>query len=179
MKSLEFSRQMKAPTAIAWAVVSDVAGFGDVAPNLSRAEVLSGAGEGMQRRCYDSRGRGWDEDCTLWEEGRRYEMRVRTETYPFMLRQMFRGFRGRWEVEPAEEGALVRMGYEVEPSRLGEVLWFAIGRVFERQCERLLDNWQLEIEARAAPATAVVDPEESRPSSRRPATAPEHQSCRT
>ena len=112
----------------------------------------------MQRRCYDSRGRGWDEDCTLWEEGRRYEMRVRTETYPFMLRQMFRGFRGRWEVEPAEEGALVTMGYEVEPSRLGEVLWFAIGRVFERQCERLLDNWQLEIEARAAPATAVVDP---------------------
>jgi hypothetical protein len=48
----------------------------------------------MLRRCYDGRGRGWDEVCTLWEEGRRYQMRVRTETYPFPLRQMFRELRG-------------------------------------------------------------------------------------
>ncbi|HEU4735753.1 MAG TPA: hypothetical protein VFS48_01845 [Solirubrobacterales bacterium] len=54
----------------------------------------------MQRRCFDSRGRGWDEVCTLWEEGHRYSMRVRTETYPFALRQMFRRFSGTWEVEP-------------------------------------------------------------------------------
>jgi ribosome-associated toxin RatA of RatAB toxin-antitoxin module len=153
VKSLEFSRYMGAPPATAWEVVSDVAGFGEVAPNLSRAEVLAGAGEGMRRRCYDSRGRGWEEDCTLWEEGRSYEMRVRTETYPFVLRKMFRGFRGRWEVEPQEGGTIVTMRYEVEPSRLGKMLWFAIGRVFERQCELLLDNWQREIESRVPAAT--------------------------
>lgn len=90
MRSLVFRGYVEAPQEAAWEVVSDVAGFGDVAPNLSRAEVLEGTGEGMQRRCYDKGGRGWDEVCTLWEEGRRYEMRVRTETYPFPLRQMFR-----------------------------------------------------------------------------------------
>jgi len=149
MKSLSFSRKVEAPSPIAWEVVSDVARFGDVARNLSRVELLEGGGEGMVRRCYDSRGRGWDEDCTLWEEGRRYEMRVRTETYPFALRQMFRGFRGRWEVQPSGNGTLVGMRYDVEPSTLGRLLWPALHVVFKRQCELLLDEWQRRIEERA------------------------------
>jgi len=150
MKTLEFSRAIEAAPDVVWSVVSDVVGFADVAPNLSRAEVIEGRGEGMVRRCYDGRGRGWDEVCTLWEEGRRYEMRVRTETYPFPLRQMFRGFRGTWEVEPEGGGTLVAMRYDVEPSALGRLLWWPIRRTFARQCEELLDNWQREIEARAA-----------------------------
>jgi ribosome-associated toxin RatA of RatAB toxin-antitoxin module len=109
MKSMVFTRSVQASPDVAWEVVSDVGGFGDVAPNLSRAEVLEGQGQGMVRRCYDARGRGWSEDCTLWEEGHRYEMRVRTETYPFPLRQLFRDFRGTWEVEPSAEGTLVSM----------------------------------------------------------------------
>lgn len=150
MKTLEFSRAVGVAPDLAWQVVSDVVGFGDVAPNLSRAEILEGRGEGMLRRCYDGRGRGWNEVCTLWDEGRRYEMRVRTETYPSPLRQMFREFRGAWEVEPAGGGSTVSMRYQVEPSVLGRLLWRPIRRTFERQCELLLDNWQREIEARVA-----------------------------
>lgn len=152
MKSLVFSRQVEAPPDAAWGVVSDLAAFGDAAPGLSRVEVSDDFGQGMRRRCYDSRGRGWDEVCTLWEEGRRYEMRVQTETYPFPLRQMFRAFQGAWEVEPAGEGALVSMRYEVEPSALGMLLWPVIRFTFKRQCEQLLDNWQRRIEAQATTA---------------------------
>jgi hypothetical protein len=46
-------------------------------------------------------------------------MRVRTETYPVPLRQMFRAFQGAWEVEPTEGGTLISMRYEVEPSAWG------------------------------------------------------------
>lgn len=120
MVALAFSRAVSAPAAVAWEVVSDMSAFGEAAPGLSRTEVVSGAGEGMRRRCYDARGRGWDEVCTVWDEGRRYSMRVKTETYPFPLRQMFRGFAGAWAVEPdGPESALVTMDYQLELSPLG------------------------------------------------------------
>ena len=154
MKALEFSRPVRATPAVAWEVVADLERFGDAAPGLSRVEVADAPGQGMRRRCYDTRGRGWDEVCTLWEEGRRYEMRVRTETYPVPLRQMFRGFQGAWEVTPADGGTLVAMRYEVEPSALALLLWPAIRFSFGRQCERLLDNWQRQIEAGKADARA-------------------------
>ena len=103
----------------------------------------------MQRRCFDSRGRGWDEVCTLWEEeAHRYSMRVKTETYPFPLRQMFRQFAGTWEVEPNRSVARVTMRYKVELSLLGKAFSPFIRRAFARQCNAMLDNWQEEIESR-------------------------------
>lgn len=152
MEPLAFSRTVSGPVGVAWEVVSDMAAFGDAAPGLSKAEVVEGHGEGMRRRCYDSRGRGWEEVCTVWEEGRRYAMRVKTETYPFPLRQMFRSFNGAWEVEPGAAGTLVTMRYEAEFSRLGSALRPLIRRMFARQCEAMLDNWQREIESRARSA---------------------------
>jgi Polyketide cyclase / dehydrase and lipid transport len=153
VEPLFFSRTVSGSIEVAWDVVSDMAGFGDAAPSLSKVEVVEGAGEGMHRRCYDSRGRGWDEVCTVWEEGRRYAMRVKTETYPFPLRQMFRGFSGAWEVEPVTGGTLITMRYETDLSRLGGALRPLIRRMFARQCEAILDNWQREIESRAQSAT--------------------------
>jgi ribosome-associated toxin RatA of RatAB toxin-antitoxin module len=150
MKRLEFSRAIEAAPDLAWSVVSDVVGYADVAPSLSRAEILEGSGEGMVRRCYDGRDRGWSEVCTLWEEGRRYAMRVRTETYPFNLRQIFNDVRGEWEVAPSPEGAMVTMRFDLQPSALGRALWWPLRRTFARQSELLLDNWQRDIEARAA-----------------------------
>lgn len=47
-------------------------------------------------------------------------MRVKTETYPFPLRQMFRRFGGTWEVELYRSVARVTMRYEVELSPLGK-----------------------------------------------------------
>jgi hypothetical protein len=84
----------------------------------------------------------------MWEEGHRYAMRVKTETYPFPLRQMFRGFSGTWEVEPSMGDARVMMRYEVELSLLGKTIGPLIRKVFARQCNAMLDNWQRQIEAR-------------------------------
>lgn len=103
----------------------------------------------MQRRCFDSRGRDWDEVCTLWEEGHRYSMPVKTETYPFPLRQMFRQFGGTWEVEPYMSVSRVTMRYDVELSPLGKAFGPLIRRAFARQCHAMLDNWQEEIESRS------------------------------
>lgn len=75
-------------------------------------------------------------------------MRVKTETYPFPLRQMFRQFGGIWEVEPNRSVARVTMRYEVELSLLGKVFTPLIRRAFARQCNAMLDNWQEEIESR-------------------------------
>jgi len=80
MLTLETARIVEAPTDIVWDVVSDVTGYADAVPGLSRAEVVAGSGEGMQRRCYDAGGRGWSETCTLWEEGHRYAFKVDTST---------------------------------------------------------------------------------------------------
>jgi carbon monoxide dehydrogenase subunit G len=147
-RTVSVSRRIEAPAAVAWEVISDVVGFGDVAPNLSRAEVVSGEGVGMTRRCYDSRGRGWKETCTLWEEGHRYRMRVDTKTYPFPLRQMFRAFCGEWAVRPAGSDADVSMFYELELSPLGRMLWPLLRGKFAHQCEILLDNWERAITAK-------------------------------
>lgn len=148
IEPLVFTRLVASSTEVAWAIVSDMSAFGDAAPSLSKAEVIDGAGEGMQRRCFDTRGRSWDEVCTLWEEGHRYSMRVRTETYPFALRQMFRRFSGTWEVEPYMSAARVRMRYEVELSLLGRAFSPLICGAFVRQCHTMLDNWQEGIESR-------------------------------
>lgn len=88
MAVLEFSRPIRAPRDSVWSVISDLVGYADVAPNLSGAEIVEGSGEGMKRRCWDTSGGTWMEECTRWEEGRRYEMTVDTSDYPYPFRTM-------------------------------------------------------------------------------------------
>lgn len=103
---------------LVWAVVADVALYAQLATGLSHVEILEGDGQGLRRRCYDTRGRGWNETCTVWEPGRRFQMRVDTASYPFPLRLLLRSFQGTWSVDPAPEGARITVGFDAEP-RLG------------------------------------------------------------
>lgn len=144
MEPLVARRRMDVSTDEAWAVVSDVVGYAEHAPSLSRAEVVEGAGEGMVRRCYDGRGRGWSETCTLWEAGRSYRMQVDTSTYPFPLRQLIREFEGTWSVTPDGGGARVEMRFDAQPrlGPVGRLALRAIRRRGMRECEATLDGFE-------------------------------------
>jgi len=94
-------------------VMPDRAGYAGVANNLSRVEVVSGGGLGMRRRCYDNRGRGWSETCSLWEEGYAYSFDLQTSApdYPYPLREM----KGTWRAEPFKEGSRVILEFVALP----------------------------------------------------------------
>ena len=139
MPVFETERFVAVPVARAWAVVADVVGYADAAPNLTRAVIEAGEGLGMRRRCWDTAGRTWTEQCVLYEEGRRYAMAVDSADYPFPMRAM----EGTWSVEPAGSGTLIRMRFEYEPQggALGRLAMRALRPQFRRLTETLFDNW--------------------------------------
>jgi hypothetical protein len=144
------SRVIAVPPKVAWRVMSDHAGYAEVADNLSKVEVLSGHGLGMTRRCYDTRGRGWSETCTLWQEGQAYAFAVGTNAadYRYPLREL----EGLWRVESVEQGSRVTLEFLARPK------WGLFGRLMlrlfvgpaERICLRLLDRWEARMLSEAA-----------------------------
>ena len=150
MAVYEVRREVAAPPADVWRTVRDVVGYAEVAPNLSRAEIVAGSGEGMIRRCTNTRGGSWSERCTLWDEdARRYRFDVDTSNYPYPFARMA----GTWSVENAPRGAAIGMRFEYEPKygvlgRLADKL--VIRRRFASISERLLDNWEQAILERRA-----------------------------
>lgn len=146
-------RVIPVPAGVAWQVMTDHAGYADVAENLSRVEVISGSGMGMRRRCYDNRGRGWGETCCLWEEGRAYSFEVHTSAadYPYPLREL----KGTWQVEPVEEGLRVILEFVALPKWgfVGRTLMrLAIGNA-SRICLNLLAGWERRMLAEAGAAS--------------------------
>lgn len=136
------SRIVPVSPEAAWKVMTDHQGYAEVADNLSRVEVVSGHGLGMCRRCYDTRGQGWSETCTLWDEGRAYAFSVDTQApdYPYPLRELS----GVWRVEPADGGSRVTLEF-VARARwgvLGQLMLRLLARPAERICLRLLERWE-------------------------------------
>jgi ribosome-associated toxin RatA of RatAB toxin-antitoxin module len=150
MPSFVADRIVQAPADLVWAVVADVAGYAQIAPGLSHVEILHGDQEGLRRRCYDHRGRGWNETCTLWEPGRRYRMQVDTASYPFPLRQLLRAFQGTWSVDPVPEGTRITVGFDAQPrlGLLGRLALRAMGGKADRDLAQLLNNYEHAIWAR-------------------------------
>jgi ribosome-associated toxin RatA of RatAB toxin-antitoxin module len=150
MPTFEATRVVAAPRGRVWEVISDVAGLGAHAPNLSASEVVEGEGEGMVRRCYNNAGDGWSETCTLWVPGQRYTMEVDTSDYPYPLRAM----RGTWAVEDDSGGTRIHLRYEYEPKYgiAGRVLALLMRPVFARTCRRMLDSYEAALGLRATRA---------------------------
>ena len=144
MPSFVADRVVAAPADLAWAVVADLAGYARIAPGLSHVEILGGDGQGLRRRCYDTRGRGWNETCTLWEPGHRFQMRVDTASYPFPLRQLLRGFQGTWSVDAVPGGTRITVQFDAEPrlGLLGRLALRAMGGKADRDLSQLLDNYE-------------------------------------
>ncbi len=136
-------RRLAAPATDVWPLLTDHDLYGRLAPNLSRVEVLGGEGVGMQRRCYDTLGRGWNETCTLWDEGRQFAVDVDTSDYPYPLQAM----RGRWAVEPEGDRSRVTMDFELvpRPGVLGGVFVATMLLAFKPVVRRILRGWEREL----------------------------------
>ena len=147
MSTFKIEREVSAPANLVWQVISDVVGYADIAPNLSKAEIISGQGQGMQRRCWDTRGGTWAEQCVLWEEGRRYSMEVDTSDYPYPFAKM----QGTWGLTEGTQGVQIQMEFDYTP-KYGPLGWMMdkvyIKPAFSRICEKLMDNWESEIKSR-------------------------------
>ncbi len=97
-----------------WPVITDHGLYARLALNLRSAEALTPSGPGFVRRCTDAAGRTWSETCTLWEEGRRFDVDVDVSPadYPYPLQAM----QGSWRVEPAGDGrSTVTMAFAFQP----------------------------------------------------------------
>lgn len=145
-------RRVAAPVERAWAVVSDVARYAEVAGTLHRSEILSGSGVGLVRRCEV-------ETCTRWEPGRAYAFEVDTRApgYPLPLLAL----RGDFEVDALEPVAsLVRVQFTMTP-RGGAATELLLALLFALRGEELvggiLRRWAKRIEEAAHGATGASD----------------------
>ncbi len=140
---VEVSRTIDAPVERAWSVITDHDLYGRLAPNLRGVQAMTPNGPGLERRCVDSLGRGWNESCTLWDEGRRFAVEVDTSDYPYPLEIM----RGMWWVEPVDahhSRAGMRFEFAARPGLWGR-FFVAIMRVaFRPVVGRILRGWQRE-----------------------------------
>lgn len=116
-----------APADALWNVIGDLGSIADHSPDLQSSTLVQGdeAGLGSARRCVDQQGKGWTEVCTAWEPGRAFTLRFDADApdFPFP----FRALVGGWIVEPAEDGARVRIWWDLVPNtRFGGGLLVAV-----------------------------------------------------
>jgi hypothetical protein len=142
-------RKVHGSRELAWDVVTDHELYGRLAPNLSAVHVQSGTGAGMVRVCSNNAGDEWSETCTVWDEGERFEVDVRTDDYPYPLAVI----RGSWWVQ--SEGAATSVvgmdfRYQPLPGFKGRIFAAAMQAAFPMVLRRILRGWEREIEQRSA-----------------------------
>lgn len=142
-------RLVHANSERAWAVISDVARFADVAGTLHRSEIVSGAGVGMVRKCEDTNGACWLETCRRWEPGKAYAFEVDTSapSYPLPLKTM----RGDFEVDPVDDGhSTIRIRFTFS-ARGGWITELLLGLTFALRGDAIvgsiLTHWAARIES--------------------------------
>jgi ribosome-associated toxin RatA of RatAB toxin-antitoxin module len=146
VKQLRYERTINSPKATVWSVISDVAKYHLVAPNIDDVKVISGKGEGMVRSCSHGKD-SWTETCSLWAEEEEYAFEVNTAApdYPYP----FKYLKGNWKVEETDDAQTkVNMIFEFEYKRKFQN-WFLhpiLKGKFSKTAGELLDNWQREIE---------------------------------
>ena len=148
--SIETSRVVDAPLDVVWSVVSDAGGYHTVVDTLAHTEIISGQGDGMVRHCVDTKGREWNETCTMWNEDASFRMTVDLASYPASFRAMFKRVEGTWSVTPTETGTLITIRFDGETKLgpLGSLAVAAMGRV--GVLSGILDGYQAQISQRLA-----------------------------
>ena len=146
IKRMSFERTVKATIASVWKVISDVANYHEVAPNVDDVKIISGEGKGMVRSCSHGKD-SWTETCSLWEEEKEYAFEVKTDApdYPYP----FKYLKGNWKVEAIDNSQTrVIMLFEFEYKRKFQnwLLHPILKGKFGKTAEKLLDNWQNQIE---------------------------------
>ena len=141
-KELNFERTITKDAGSVWNVISDVANYHHVAPNIDDVKIVSGSGEGMVRQCSQGKG-SWTEDCVLWKEGEQFSFRVNTDApdYPFPLSFL----QGTWKVTPnGRNQSKIEMKFEFQYKRkiLNVLLHPMMAPKFGSIVRELLDNWE-------------------------------------
>lgn len=147
MPVFEMTRTVKAHIDLAWEVISDVAGLAEMAPHISKVEILAGQGVGLRRRVYDRRGEWWEEECIAWEDLKSYTMRVDTSHYPFAFSKM----EFTWSLEERPKNILIRTRYDYTPKYgvIGELLLkMRFRQRFEQTSAALMEHWIQRIHTR-------------------------------
>lgn len=142
MKHFRFERIIKADKKSVWNVISDVANYDKVAPNIDAVKIIEGQGLGMVRSCSHGND-NWTENCTLWQEEKTYSFVVNTNdaNYPYP----FKFLKGTWQVEEinANETKIVMLfDFEYKRKFQNWLLHPLLRGKFTNTAEKLLDNWQ-------------------------------------
>lgn len=145
------TRAVAAPTETVWAVMTDHPAYADVASNISKVELLSGDGIGMERRCYGPKGENWRETCDLFDPGRAYGFRIHTDApdYPYPIAEL----QGRWSVVPKGTGSEFSIHIDAKPKGnflMRSLFKMAAKRKFKPILIDLADGWSARMEKEAA-----------------------------
>jgi ribosome-associated toxin RatA of RatAB toxin-antitoxin module len=145
-KVFQFVRKVKGTKSKVWDVISDVANYHEVAPNIDGSKIISGEKRGLVRTCSHGKD-SWTETCTLWEEEKQYSFMVDTKApdYPYPLKSL----KGTWIVEEiSAHESEITMVFEFEYKKaIQNILVHPFMKYeFTKVCKELLDNWQKLIE---------------------------------
>jgi len=154
MPVIERHRTVDAPIDVVWDVITDHDRYGEVAPNLASVEVIAGADAGLVRRCVDTDGNEWTEQCTRWEPGRTFAVAVDVATSEFH-RSLFSRFEGEWRVEETPEGVLITIRFDFDPryGPLGILITTVLRYKAPPIIDTIFDRWEVEIRRRVDPAS--------------------------
>ncbi|GAA3605297.1 SRPBCC family protein [Flavivirga amylovorans] len=147
LKVFKFKRKVHGSKSKVWKVISDVANYHEVAPNIDDSKVISGEKKGMVRSCSHGKD-SWTETCTLWEDEKQYSFIVNTKApdYPYPLRSL----KGTWIVDTISSNENeITMIFEFEYKKaIQNILVHPLMKYkFTKVCKELLDNWQKMIES--------------------------------
>lgn len=152
LRTIEVHRTIEAAPDATWAVVTDHDLYARLAPNLSRVGPFVPTQGTAQtgRRCWDVRGRYWDETLTSWEPGRAFSVEVdtRADSYPYPLDEM----RGTWSLTACgPDRTLVTMRFEVLPRRgaAGRAFASTLAATGPAMMRTIIAGWESEVMARS------------------------------
>ncbi len=147
-KLWRFERVVNANKDATWKLISDVGKYALFAPNIDRVDIISGNGVGMVRTC--SHGKDtWAETCTLWTNEKEYAYTVHTDApdYPYP----FKFLNGYWAVEEIDEyktKIILKFEFQYNKRYQNLLLHPFFRTKFFKVVEKLLDNWQRELEGK-------------------------------
>jgi CBS domain-containing protein len=156
MAVIKLKRRIKAQPDVAWKVISDMTGLALAAPHISKVEILEGERVGMKRRLHDTHGRWWIEECTDWQEGTSYTMRVGESSFTFAFKKMT----FRWGMQHSGEHVTLFMRFSYTPryGPVGQILdRFKFRPRFEAQALEIMDGWIKTIHSREWAHNVTVD----------------------
>lgn len=142
-RSIEVRSVLRGEPDDVWAAVIDHRAYGELAPNLSKVLPTGPDGKDLTRRCWDTRGKHWDERCVVWEDGRRFAVEVDTtaDDYPYPLDYL----RGEWAIEPVgdrETEVTVRFELRPSPGPTGAAVAAAMTAGTKPIVRRIARGWQ-------------------------------------